>query len=220
MHPAPGRDSLVLALLAAAVLASPAAHAQVVPSSANEATGALVAAEDAVPLASRMDPLHWWAMVEFLGDGLSHRLVRDYIKVAGPGAAQGKAPYYTFHAFLEDREEPWKVARNTGIGLMVAGGVLAVVGGLVYASPTGELSKAAADEPGVRGMQVLASTMPIAGSLLIVGASLVGVYQTRLNGLEKALNVPSRGSSFRWTGLAPTYDPVHGTAGAAASFTF
>jgi hypothetical protein len=209
----------------ATVLHSISVNAQVNSTPATETMSIASNGAPGAPSDSGMNAIQWRAMLSHVGIDRSNRLLSEYRKAAEK-RADGRGASYSFSDFLKQREAEWTQHRNGGIAALVAGAAVAILGGVMYQwckvhNRTPDSSGRWSDEPNFCPTAVLSTTLPVSAALFIVGAPLVGVFQTRLNDLERARSEGrSEGSLVRWTGIALLLDPIRGTRGASLSFAF
>ena len=183
-----------------------------------------------VPPGLGLTDAQWGAMLKFVGVERSKDLANGYLATVGAGGANGDN-VHTFNDYLDEQQAKWKKHRDGGMGTTIAFLTVAaaglVVGGALYGAggTTNDDPNASYSLPDLTrysGTLTMSIVAPLGAFFAgVIGAPIWGVYQSRLDDLERARRVgaPPK-TSLRWTGIAPLYDPFHGTKGVAASFTF
>ena len=176
-----------------------------------------------VRVAEGLDPrlkvteAQWRRMVSTIGPERIRSYAEDYQDDSRETEAAGWSAEL-MPTFVERTRGRFKQHRNGGMGTTITGMVIVTIGAIVGGKYI------PSDNSGDHnvGIITLSAMAGVGGFLVLIGAPIWGVYQTRINDLDDAM-VDSSGSSklsLHWTGLTPIYDPARGTQGVASGFSF
>jgi hypothetical protein len=215
----------LLSFAVVSILCPSGLHAEVLPPAAVEKPLEAGVVAETAPLDSGLSDAQWQAMLRNVGVETTNQLLMDFRWAVNRRVAQ-RGEAFTFNEYLDQRQVLWTQHRNGGIAAIAIGVASAILGGIMYhwcevhnrtSGPNHEYS----DEPAACPAAVLGSTLPIGGVLLIVGAPLVSVYQSRIDDMNRARSEGRiEGAWLRWTGIVPMADENRGTRGVSISFAF